>query len=181
MDGFQKKIPSNYGGYKASQRKNWTTVYLLYALNGALSEPHSSCWHTLVLACRLLNFRQPSLFLQFTNITKNSSVSYNLTDSVWCDSSQVVLPKSYKLLHFDSEDFLLLSSSYSVMYPGKDIQVAALGECSRRFGSVMLAGSKTECRVFKSARVMATWVTQNGKIATRANLRRGYVKFYFVH
>lgn len=48
------KIASNYGGYTASQWKNWTTVYSLYALKDVLPERHLQCWHTFVLACRYL-------------------------------------------------------------------------------------------------------------------------------
>ena len=48
------KIVSNHGRYKASQWKNWTIIYSTYALHGVLSEEHLNCWHTFVMACRLL-------------------------------------------------------------------------------------------------------------------------------
>ena len=49
------KISSNYGGYTASQWKNWTTIYSTYALHGTIPETHLNCWHTFVIACRLLS------------------------------------------------------------------------------------------------------------------------------
>ena len=46
------KIASSYCGYTASQWKNWTTVYSLYALKDVLPECHLQCWHTFVLVYR---------------------------------------------------------------------------------------------------------------------------------
>ena len=48
------KIASNHGKYKASQWKNWTIIYSTYALHGLLPNEHLNCWHTFVMACRLL-------------------------------------------------------------------------------------------------------------------------------
>ena len=48
------KISANYGGYTASQWKNWTTIYSLYCLHGVIPDEHLNCWHTFVMACRLL-------------------------------------------------------------------------------------------------------------------------------
>ena len=48
------KIASNHGKYKASQWKNWTMIYSTYALHGLLPSEHLNCWHTYVMACRLL-------------------------------------------------------------------------------------------------------------------------------
>lgn len=46
------KISSNYGSYTASQWKNWTLVYSMYALNGIIPDDHLRCWQTFVLACK---------------------------------------------------------------------------------------------------------------------------------
>lgn len=38
------KIASNYGGYTASQWKNWTLIYSLFCLKDLLPERHIICW-----------------------------------------------------------------------------------------------------------------------------------------
>jgi len=48
------RIASNYGGYMASQWKNWTLIYSMFCLKGLLSESHLRCWQTFVLACQYL-------------------------------------------------------------------------------------------------------------------------------
>lgn len=49
-----KVISSNYGSYTVEQWKNWTLVYLLYALKDVLPEQHLQCWQSFVLACKYL-------------------------------------------------------------------------------------------------------------------------------
>ena len=46
------KIASNYGGYTASQWKNWTLIYSLFCLKDLLPERHIICWQIFVLACK---------------------------------------------------------------------------------------------------------------------------------
>lgn len=48
------KIASNYGGYTASQWKNWTLIYSLFCLKDLLPERHIICWQKFVLACKLI-------------------------------------------------------------------------------------------------------------------------------
>ena len=48
------RIASNYGGYTASQWKNWTLIYSMFCLKGLLPESHLRCWQTFVLACQYL-------------------------------------------------------------------------------------------------------------------------------
>ena len=48
------KIASNHGKCKASQWKNWTMIYSTYTLHGYLPCEHLNCWHTYVMACRVL-------------------------------------------------------------------------------------------------------------------------------
>ena len=55
---FPHRIASNYGGYTASQWKNWTLIYSMFCLKGLLSESHLRCWQTFVLACQ---YRSPVL------------------------------------------------------------------------------------------------------------------------
>lgn len=49
-----KRIASNYGGYTASQWKNWTLIYSMFCLKGLLPDSHLRCWQTFVLACQYL-------------------------------------------------------------------------------------------------------------------------------
>ena len=49
------RMVSNYGGYTASQWKNWTLVYSMYCLQGLLPVSHLRCWQTFVLACQYLS------------------------------------------------------------------------------------------------------------------------------
>ena len=48
------RIASNYGGYTASQWKNWTLIYSMFCLKDLLPEAHLRCWQTFVLACQYL-------------------------------------------------------------------------------------------------------------------------------
>ena len=47
------KISCSFSGFTADQWKNWTTVYLLFALKGVLPDNHLECWRHFVLACKL--------------------------------------------------------------------------------------------------------------------------------
>lgn len=49
------RIASNYGGYTASQWKNWTLIYSMFCLGCLLPTSHLRCWHTFVLACQYLS------------------------------------------------------------------------------------------------------------------------------
>ena len=49
------RIASNYGGYTASQWKNWTLIYSMFCLKGLLPESHLRCWQTFVLACQYIS------------------------------------------------------------------------------------------------------------------------------
>ena len=48
------RIASNYGGYTASQWKNWKLVYSMFCLEGLLPVSYLRCWQTFVLACQYL-------------------------------------------------------------------------------------------------------------------------------
>ena len=47
-------IQSNYGGFTASQWKNFVLYYSMFALKGILPESHMHYWQSFVLACRLI-------------------------------------------------------------------------------------------------------------------------------
>ena len=48
------KTASDYGGYTASQWKNWILIYSMFFLKDLLPETHLRCWQTFVLACQFL-------------------------------------------------------------------------------------------------------------------------------
>ena len=60
------RISSNFGGYTASQWKNWTLIYSMFCLKGLLAEDHMRWWQIFVLACQYLT----SPILSKTNILK---------------------------------------------------------------------------------------------------------------
>ena len=49
-----QRLASNYGGYTASQWKNWTLIYSMFYLKGLLLASHLGCWQAFVLACQYL-------------------------------------------------------------------------------------------------------------------------------
>ena len=48
------KTASDYGGYTASEWKNWILIYSMFFLKDLLPETHLRCWQTFVLACQYL-------------------------------------------------------------------------------------------------------------------------------
>lgn len=113
------------------------------------------------------------------------ATSTNLGTIQWSDIASLTLPSAYKLMHLDADDHQLLSETYQAMYPEKNIQASMVSEVSRRYVSVYLAGekigSKFECRSLRSARVMASWAKNDGKIDPSEAIRPGFVKFFFVN
>ena len=51
------RISSNYGGFTASQWRNWITIYSPVVLKGILDQQHLQCWLLFVRACSLLSQR----------------------------------------------------------------------------------------------------------------------------
>lgn len=291
------KIASNHGRYKASQWKNWTVIYSIYALQDLLPDKHMNCWHTFVMACRLLAVpalsqsdlkKTDMLLLKFCNqfeklygkksvrinmhlhchlkecvedygpvysfwcfaferyngvlgsiATNNRSIEIQLmrkflseqfvsnvalpdefSDTFsaffqlqrsqinehmpvgsshllrmstcsslqaidWSDISFISLPGSYKLMNLDSDDRQLLAKTYQAMYPNRHIEAFMVAEVCRKYSSVTLSGekigSRLECRSLRSARVMASWANQEGKVDPSAEIRPGFVKFFVVN
>ena len=50
-------ISSNYGGFTASQWRNWITIFSPVLLNGILDREHIQCWLLFVRACCILSQR----------------------------------------------------------------------------------------------------------------------------
>lgn len=116
------------------------------------------------------------------------ATSTNLETIQWSDIASLTLPSAYKLMHLDADDHQLLSETYQAMYPEKNIQASMVSEVSRRYVSVYLAGEKIgskfecmRCRSLRSARVMASWAKNDGKIDPSEAIRPGFVKFFFVN
>lgn len=110
------------------------------------------------------------------------ATSTNLGSIQWSEIALITLPSAYKLMHLDADDHQLLSETYQAMYPEKNIQASMVSKVSRRYLSVYLGGekigSKFECRSLRSARVMASWARNHGKIDPSEAIRPGFVKFF---
>ena len=113
------------------------------------------------------------------------ATSTNLGSIQWSEIASITLPSAYKLMQMEVDDHQLLSETYQARYPEKNIQANMFSEVSRRYVSVYLAGekigSKLECRSLRSARVMAWWTRNDGKIDPSEATRPGFVKFFFVN
>jgi len=113
------------------------------------------------------------------------ATSTNLGSIQWSGIASITLPSAYKLMHLDADDHQLLSETYQAMYPEINIQSSMVSEVSWRYVSVYLAGekigSKFECSSLRSARVMASWARNDGRIDPSGTIRPGFVKFLFVN
>ena len=83
-------------------------------------------------------------------------------------------------MHLDSDDHQLLTETYKAMYPNKYIRADVVSEVCRNYSSVTLArekiGSRLECRFLPSARVMASWVDQDGQVNPITAIRNSTVQ-----
>ena len=104
--------------------------------------------------------------------------------SVWTDLSMIELPSRYRLCCFDSGEVLQLRSTYGKLYPSLDLHSAYLNSTYKKYSSLCVGderlGSGMESRLYKHARVMASWVGDEGEI-NAGNSKPGRVKFYFEH
>ena len=69
------------------------------------------------------------------------------------------------------------------MYPREKIELTS--SVARKYSNIMLGtekfGSKMDCRNLRSARVMASWTTDDGCIDISAPSRPGIVNPYILH
>ena len=291
-----QRIASNYGGYTASQWKNWTLIYSMFCLKGLLPESHLRCWQTFVLACQYLCtpvlsktdiLKADLLFVKFGErfeclygkqaVTPNMHLHCHLKECVidcgpvhsfwcfsferfngilgsmqvngrsvevqlmrkllagrfvwdvqfpcdfqenflpffaqegngspesfivktaselfnsacclslgafqWSDLTLVSLPSSFKHFALDEDEVKVLLECYKALYPTEEIELTSC--VARKFTSVVLGtekfGSKMDCRKLRSARIMASWTTDNGSIEATAPRRPGIVNSYLLH
>ena len=96
------------------------------------------------------------------------STCSNLQAIDWSDISFTSPPGSYKLMNLDSDDCQLLAKTYQAMYPNRHIEAFTVAEVCRKYSSVTLSGekigSRLECHSLRSARLMASWANQEGKV-----------------
>ena len=104
--------------------------------------------------------------------------------NVWTDLSMIELPSRYRLCCFDSGELLQLRRTYCKLYPLLDLHSAYLNSTYKKYSSLWVGderlSSGMESRLYKHARVMASWVGDEGEIST-GNSKPGRVKFYFEH
>ena len=117
-------------------------------------------------------------------LLKNSRVN-RLEDIPWSHFSLVGFPTSYKHIALEEEEMHLLVGCYQALYPEEGISVACLQSVARKYAYILLGsekfGSKMDCRSLRSARVMASWVGEDGRIDSSAEKRPGKVNFYVLH
>ena len=119
---------------------------------------------------------------EFNNIaTKSPMHGIN-----WQNISGIVLPSSYRLVHFDVDDLTLLKCVYKIMYPEYNIETRNLSESMHRFGSICIwsttYGSKMQPRGIRSSKIMASWPNNDGQVLQdRFCLSAGSVQHYFKH
>ena len=134
--------------------------------------------------------RQTNLTEGVVETTKSLSWSKAMSGSlvpncsVWTDLSMIKLPSRYRLSCFDSDEVVQLRRTYSKLYPSLDLRSAYLNSTYKKYSSLCVGeerlSSGMESRLYKHARVMASWVGDEGEI-TLGNSRPGRVKFYFEH
>ena len=119
---------------------------------------------------------------EFNNIaTKSPMHGIN-----WQNISGIVLPSSYRLVHFDVDDLTLLKCVYKIMYPEYNIETRNLSESMHKFGSICIwsttYGSKMQPRGIRSSKIMASWPNNDGQVLQdRFCLSAGSVQYYFKH
>lgn len=96
----------------------------------------------------------------------------------------VELPSRYRLCCFDSDEMVQLRSTYCKLYPSLDLLPAYLNSTYKKYSSLSIGDERLipgmEIRLFKHARVMASWVGEEGEISIGES-KPGRVKFYFEH
>lgn len=110
--------------------------------------------------------RTPSQALSFALA---SSGPLTRSKHVWTDLSMVELPDRYRLCAFDPDDLGLLKGTYSALYPDINLTACHVNGTFKKYQSVCVAGERLssgmESRLYKHARIMATWAGEEGEIA----------------
>lgn len=113
----------------------------------------------------------------------NSAHCLNLGDFQWSDLTLVGLPSRFKHFVLDSDELRVLNDCYKTMHPIEKIELTS--SVARKYSTIMLGtekfGSTMDCRNLQSARVMASWTTDDGCIDTSAPSRPGIVNSYIIH
>lgn len=104
----------------------------------------------------------------------------------WQNDSGIVLPSSYRLVHFDTDDITLLRDVYQIMYPEHKVETRNLSESMHKFGSISIwsttYGSKMQPRGIRSSKILASWQNDDGQVLQdRFRLSAGLVQYYFRH
>lgn len=87
--------------------------------------------------------------------------------SVWTDLSMIQLPSRYRLCSFDIDEIAQLRSTYSKLYPATDLSSGYLNLTYKKYPSLCVGeerlSSGMESRLYKHARVMASWLVMKEK------------------
>ena len=101
----------------------------------------------------------------------NAALSSNLLNIDWKKlESEVHLPRFYRIRTLDSDDLSSLLAVYKLMYGAAISDTSCLAKTVRRFGSIFIGaekfGSRLECRSLRSARIIASWIDNEGFISS---------------
>ena len=122
---------------------------------------------------------EPSVSLSWT---KAMSGPLPPSCNVWTDFTMVKLPTRYRLCSFDIDETAQLRSTYSLLYPANDLSTSYLNSTYKKYPSLCVGeerlSSAMDNRLYKHARIMASWVGSEGEIALGAS-KPGRIKFFF--
>ena len=100
------------------------------------------------------------------------------------DPSVIRLPTRYRLCCFDGDEIGLLRTTYARLYPSLELSTEHLNSTFKKYSFLCIGeerlSSGMEDRVYKHARVMASWVGGEGQI-TLGQSSTERVKYYFEH
>ena len=130
------RISSKYGGFTASQWRNWITIYSPVVLKGILEQQHLQCWLLFVRACSLLCKRiitkedvaSADLFLvtfckKFEEIYGGNEFTYNMHLHMHLKQCLLDFGPSHSFWCFSFERFNGLLGSYSTNKKAIEVQV----------------------------------------------------------
>ena len=110
----------------------------------------------------------------------------NFNFVLWYDNSNIRVPASYQVDLLSSEDIVSLLTVYHALYPtARNIDIGDLHFTIKKFSSIFVGaekfGSKLESRSLRSARVLASWHSEEGLISPASPLSPGIVDYFICH
>ena len=184
-NGSLGSFPTNNREVEGQLMRRFFTMSALDDLQYSVPSDFKDSFHPLCSDARQTNFAEGHM--ETTNSltwmrAMNGALEPNC--NAWTDLSVINLPSRYRLCCFDSDELVQLRSTYCTLYPHLHLATAFLNSTYNKYSSLCVGeerfGSGTESRLYKHARVMASWVGDEGKISLGIS-RPGRVKYFFEH